>query len=353
MFRKATAFGIHRFFATSALLSVILVLTLTAYGPPAVQAQARPVGHPINLQVGCPHPQGGLVSNSVDKFAELVKQKTNGQVVITNMYQALGVEQQLAQSIMAGSVDMGVISGGNSGRFTDAVMIFDLPFMFKRYENLFKVLDGPVGDKVKAKYEKDLGVKFLYAINSGSGRDIHTRNKQLKVPADIKGLKIRTVSTPVDLLTFKAWGANPTPVDWSQCYSALQQGVVEGFQPEVGAVLAGKFYEVVKYTLRIDYQALFHCFFMNRKTFDALSPEHQKAFIESSKEAHALNMEEALAYLIAAEKALSEHGSIIYKPTPQEYAQWASIREEVWKEVGKELKDKVDLKLANEIYNAQ
>ncbi|MBI2322075.1 MAG: TRAP transporter substrate-binding protein, partial [Chloroflexi bacterium] len=214
---------------------------------------AKPAAGTIELRAGCSVPKGGIHCETIDKFAELVAQKTKGAVTVRDFYQALGVEQQLTQSVMSGSVDIGGISNGNAGRFTTAFFAYDLPFLFSKYDKVFESLEGPIGKKVVEQFEKDLGVKLLMAMALGSGRDVFTRNKQLKTPADIKGMKIRVISSPVDLATFKAWGANPTPVDWAQMYASLQQGVVDGFQPELGAVLSGKFYEVVKHGTRLDY----------------------------------------------------------------------------------------------------
>ncbi|MBI4505820.1 MAG: TRAP transporter substrate-binding protein [Chloroflexi bacterium] len=315
-------------------------------------APAKP-GQIIELRTGCSHVKGGILCNAVDKFAEVVAQKTNGQVVVRDFYQALGVEHQLTQSVMTGSVDLGGISDGNSGRFSVSWYTYGLPFLFKKFENVFTSIDSPAGKSAVAQFEKDLGVKWLMPVSLGSGRHIQTTKKQLKVPADIKGMKIRVVSTPADLATFKAWGANPTPVDWAQTYTALQQGVVEGMQPDIGAVLTNKMYEVVKYNLVIDYQALFWNFFMNAKKFESLSPEHQKAILEAAQEARAHNMKENREYLKFVMDELVKHGMVHYIPTPDEYNQWASIREKVWQEVAAQEKGKIDLAMARQIYESQ
>lgn len=348
MINKTESFKGGAFQATLVLLGMLIVLTLI-YVQPSAEAQT------IKLQTGCTHAPGGPYANTVNKFIELVKQKTNGQVIITNQYQALGVEQQLMQSVMAGSVDLGGITGGNAARFTNALMVTDLPFMFKKYENVFKIFKQPIGDQLKAKVEKDLNVKFLFPISHGSGRDVQTRNKPVKVPADIKGLKMRTVSSPMDVLTHKAWGANPSPVDWGQTYTSLQQGLVDGMAVDLGIILPGQWYEVVKYNIRLDYQAIYSIYAMNRNRFDSLSPAHQKAIMEAAQEAAEFSVKEGAAYVDEAIKKLAGHGHIIHIPTPQEYAQWAAVREGVWKEVRENpaFKGKLDMDLANEIYRTQ
>ena len=290
-----------------------------------------------------------------DKFAELVKQKTNGEIIIEVHYASLGAEAALAEAVMSGAVDFGNMAGSNATRFSNAYLVFDLPFLFKSYDNMLKALDGPIGRKAISQFEKDTGLRVLMPISLGSGRDIQTRNKQLKVPADIRGLKIRAVATPVDVGTFKAWGANPTPLaDFGQLYTALQQGVIDGEGISIGAVLAAKHYEVIKYILRIDYQMLFTQLFVNEKKFTSLSPAHQKAILEAAEETKKWQYEYARTDL--RDKAISELGGkgvTVYTPTPAEYAQWASIREQLWKEVAAQLGPRLDLEVAKQLYEAQ
>ncbi|MBI4507291.1 MAG: TRAP transporter substrate-binding protein [Chloroflexi bacterium] len=329
---------------------------------PAAQAEkpaaapSKPAAQPqVELRLGTTSTKQSAEGVTGDKFAELVQQKTKGEVLVRVFYQSLGAEQQLAQAVMMGSVDIGNMSNGNSAKFTDAYLVYDLPFLFKDYDGMLRSMDGPVGKKAIAQFEKDTGLKFFMPISLGSGRDIQTTKKQVKVPADLKGLKIRVIASPVDLAIFKAWGANPTPLDFGQLYTALQQGTVEGEGISIGAVLAAKHYEVVKYDLRIDYQALFTQLFMNSKKFESLKPEHQKALVEAAEETKKFEYEYARTELRdrAIRELSSQHGMTIYTPTADEYKQWTAIREKVWQEVADQMKGKIDLNLAKALYEAQ
>lgn len=315
-----------------------------------MSAQAADV---IELRAGCATPKEGPEADAVDKFAELVSQKTNGKVKVINLYTALGVEQQLIQQVMTGSVDIGTISNGNVSRWTTALHPYDLPFLFKSNNAAADSMSTPVAAKAISKLEKDLGVKFLCATSPGSGRDIQTRNKPLRVPANIKGLKIRTVSTPMDLAVFKAWGANPTPIDWGQTYTALQQGVVDGEGISLGSFYTSKHYEMVKHILRIDYQAMIEVLLMNQAKFNSLSPEHQKAIMEGAREAEAWNRKHEAERAIEIQEKLKKEGVTLYTPTPQEYAQWVSIRETVWKEVDEKMKGKIDWDMVENLKKIQ
>jgi len=294
------------------------------------------------------------LSVSTDDFAERVKKKTNGEVNVRVFYGALGAEQQLAQAVASGSVDMGMVSNGNAARFTDAFLVYDLPFLFKEFDSVFKSLEGPVGQKALAQFEKDLGIKMLYVQSYGWGRDIYVAKKAVKIPDDIKGLKIRVVSSPVDLATVKAWGANPTPVDYGQLYTAMQQGTVDGEGLPLSPFHADKHYEVVKYGVRLGYQSAVEMFFINPKKFASLSPQHQQAMLEAAKEAQEWGRKNLPGYLDkVVDEMIKTTGFQYYKPTTEEFAKWSSVRETVWKQVAEEQKGKLDLDMANQIFQAQ
>lgn len=317
----------------------------------ALALVAAPADAQVRLVMGTTSSKSSAEGVTGTKFAELVKEKTKGEVEIEVHFGSLGAEAALAEAVMSGSVDFGNMAGSNATRFSNAYLIFDLPFLFKNYDDMLNALDGPIGRSAIAQFEKDTGLKVLMPISLGSGRDIQTRNKQLKVPADIKGLKIRAVATPVDVGTFKAWGANPTPLaDFGQLYTALQQGVLDGEGISIGAVLAAKHYEVIKYILRIDYQMLFTQLFTNQKKFASLKPEHQKAILEAAAETK--TWQYAYAKTDLRDKAIRElsgKGVTVYTPTEAEYAQWASIRDQVWKDVAAQLGSRLDLELAKKL----
>jgi TRAP-type C4-dicarboxylate transport system substrate-binding protein len=162
------------------------------------------------------------------------------------------------------------------------------------------------------------------------------------------------VSTPADLATFKAWGANPTPIDWGQTYTALQQGVVDGLQLVPDIIAPAKIHEVVKYNLRLNYQMVVQLIFINGKTFAALSPEHQKVLMDAAEEAKLWQRNDGASRIAKVVDDLSKvHGMQVYEPTSAEYAQWASVREKVWEDVSAQLPGKVDLNLAKRLYESQ
>jgi len=331
----------------SAILSgAILGLALAAASGPA-SAQT------VSLRIGCTNPAGSVVTDPIDRFVELVAAKSNGQVTAKNFYQALGIEQKLAQSVMSGTVDIGTMTTASASTFSTAFYVYELPFMFKTYDEMLKSLEGPVGKRQVAQFEKETGLKVLAIFGFGAGRDIQTRRTPLKTPADIVGLKIRTTASPIEVSTYKAWGANPTPIDFGQTLTALQQGTVEGLDLDTPAVLSTKMYEAVKHNIRLSYQMNMLMFFMNADKFNSLKPELQKAITDAAKEVEAWNRTDAPARLESQQAELTKLGVTTYTPTNDEWTKWAAVRDQVWKQAAEDQKGKLDLNLARQLMESK
>ena len=310
------------------------------------------------LRAGASDPEGTTApALAIGKLCELATKFSNGELNVQPFYQSLGVEQQLAAAIKAGSVDIGFTATSNLARFTDAFLQFDLPFLFRNDRAYIEVLEShPAGKKALAQFEKDLGVKVLLITSHThdaevSGTNIQTRTKPVRVPADLKGLKIRTASTPVEIALMKAYGANPTPVDWGQLYSAVQQGVVDGnAATPITPYAAIKLYEVTKYYVAVPLRFNLLPIYINQKKFDSLTPSQQKALLDAAAEVKKLSGQWARDRVKASIEAIEKAGVHIYHPTKEEMVLWMAVREKVWQTVAEEFKGKVDLAVANDIF---
>ena len=173
----------------------------------------------------------------------------------------------------------------------------------------------------------------------------------MKVPDDLKGLKIRTSSTPVEINLMKAYGANPTPVQYAQLYTALQQGVVDGNaatpMPPAAAI---KLYEVAKYYTAIGFRFNLLPIYINQKKFDSLTASQKKALLDAAAQVKPLAGQWARDKVKSSAAEFEKAGVRIYKPNKDEMAKWLSVREKVWKEIVESYKGKIDLAVANDIY---
>ena len=160
---------------------------------------------------------------------------------------ALGQERDVYEGIQLGSGASCVISGtAILNNFNTRVGVLDLPFVWKDYAHVHKALDGAVGNTL-AKELESANLKVLAWMDSWGYRNVVTAKKEVKTIADLKGLKIRTIQTPIYVATLNLLGANATPMAFGEVYSAMQTGVLDGYEHGASATLAQKLYEVSKY----------------------------------------------------------------------------------------------------------
>ncbi len=192
-------------------------------------------------------PESHTYNQGAAKFAELVKERSNGRIQVT-VYPAgqLGKgERELLESVQQGTIDIYVGSTGPMGGFNPADGVLDIPFLFTDYAHVDKVLDGPVGQQLLDDLEK-AQFKALAFWENGF-RNLTNSKRPVKLPGDAKGLKIRTMENKVHMAAWQAVGANPVPMAWGEVYMALQQKTIDGQENPIAVIASAKIYEVQKY----------------------------------------------------------------------------------------------------------
>lgn len=160
---------------------------------------------------------------------------------------ALGEERAVVEGMQLGGGATCHIGGSAiHNNFVKRMGVLDLPFMWRGYDHAHKVLDGQVGQSLAKEYE-GRGIKVLGWQDSWGYRNVVTTKKEVKSAADLKGLKIRTIPTPTYVAALNAMGASATPMAFGEVYTALQTGVLDGFEHAPPVVLTGKYFEVAKY----------------------------------------------------------------------------------------------------------
>jgi len=266
-----------------------------------------------------------------EEFARRVAAKTqNGVQVQVFPAGQLGNDPQIIDGVRLGTIDM--IMAGNPF-FTSLIPelnIFDLPFLFRDYDHAYKVLDGPVGADLLRLLEKH-DMKPIGILELGF-RNLTNSKRPVRVPEDLKGLRIRTTPNPAHIQAFRLLGANPVPMPITEVYLALSTGTVDGQENPTAQIEEQKFYEVQKYLSLTYHPYTSSIAVMNLKKFQALKPEHQKALQEAMQEARdwgrRLNREldgKALAKMKAAGMQVEENPNrdafrkIVADPTAEEY----------------------------------
>ncbi len=259
-------------------LAIVLVVACITVLPMTALAAGRVIklGHVVNERDG--------FHIAATKFKELVEEKTKGEVTIELHPNAeLGDERTLLEGMQMGVIDMGVITNGPVSNFVPKIAVFELPFLFGSPEEAYYILDGPIGQKMLKELE-NAKLKGLAYAERGF-RNLTNSKRPVKQPSDFKGLRIRVMENPVYLATFKALGANPVPMAWTEALTALQQGVIDGQENPVNVIYAFKLYETQKYLSLTRHTYAPALFVMGLNLYNSLPADVQKILLDSAQEA--------------------------------------------------------------------
>ena len=181
-------------------------------------------------------------------FANYVNSKSPTLDVKIFPNSGLGQSRQVIEAMQLGS-GASIHVGGMAefANFCKAKCgVIGLPFIFSGYDHVQRVLDGPVGAELSQELEA-IGFKVLGYLYSWGYRNVVTAKKEIKTVADLKGLKIRTIPTPVFVGAVNAMGASATPMNFGEVYTSLQSGVLDGYEHTSTTTASFKFYEIAKY----------------------------------------------------------------------------------------------------------
>jgi tripartite ATP-independent transporter DctP family solute receptor len=224
-------------------------------------------------------------------FAEEIKARTNGRLEIKlHPGGALGGDREVLEGLQLGTVDMTVPSTSIIANFVPDVQVFDIPFLFRDFNHAQAVLDGPIGQEILAKFPAK-GLQGL-AFGGIGFRQLTNSRRPVGNPDDVKGLKIRTQENQIHLMVWRALGALPTPMALPEVFTALQQGVVDGQENPIGAIINNTFGQVQTHLTITNHAFTPVGFVMSPKAWATLSPDDQKLFLAAAKKAMAICKDE-------------------------------------------------------------
>lgn len=216
------------------------------------------------------------------EFKRVVEEKLPGKYEIKIFPNAtLGDDLKATEAVRAGQLDAVVTSLSPLVGIVKEGMLFDLPFLFSSYQEAHTILDGPVGKAVAAKMEEK-GLIVMGWWENGF-RNLTNSKKEVKSPEDLAGLKIRVMQNELHLATWKALGANPTPMAYSEVFTALQQHVIDGQENPLPTINDGKFHEVQKYLTLSGHIYGPHILLFGKKLWDSIPEADRKVFLEAQK----------------------------------------------------------------------
>ena len=247
-----------------------------------------PAGAQTTMKINISVAQNSHYGVAIDTFAREVEARTNGRYKVQTFYAgALGAERESVEGVQLGTLDLTLTSTGPLPNFVPEVAILDIPFLFRDYAHARAVLDGPIGQDMLQKFPP----KGMVALAWGENGFRHMTNSKrpVNVPDDLKGLKMRTMENPIHIQAYKQFGILPTPMAFTEVFTALQQGTVDGQENPLSVITAAKLDQVQKNLSLTGHVYSPAVILMNKAQWDKLSAADKQAFLDAAKEAVKVN----------------------------------------------------------------
>lgn len=261
---------VHALLARSLLARSLLALALALVATGAARAQTT-------MKISISVAQNSHQGVAIDTFAKEVGARTHGRYRIQTFYAgALGGERESIEAVQLGTQELTFTSTGPVPNFVPETRILDIPFLFRDKAHARAVLDGPIGQELLKTFEPR-GFEALAWAENGM-RHMTNDKRPIDGPADLKGLKMRTMENPVHVAAYKGFGIITTPMAFPEVFTALQQGTVDGQENPLSVIMAAKFDQVQKYLTLTGHVYSPCVFLMNKAAWDRLAPADRQAF---------------------------------------------------------------------------
>lgn len=303
-------------------------------------AQASAQGKPQQMRMSTAIAEQSHYGDAVRAFAAEVQKLTDGRYEILGFHAgALGGEREAIEAVQMGTQELTLTSTGPVPNFVPETRILDVPFLFRDYDHARAVLDGPIGQDMLAKFDSK-GMKALGWCDNGF-RHMTNSRRAVNAPADLKGLKMRTMENPVHIQAYKQFGIIPTPMAFTELFTALQQGTVDGQENPLSIIESNKLDQVQKHMSLTGHVFSPCVILMSKQSFDKLSDADKKNFQDAAKAAVAANRARVDKDEREAVDSLRKKGMEII--TEVDKASYQAVLEPVYKDFAKQFgQDKMD-----------
>lgn len=318
-------------FCALALASAVALSLLVGCGSGGVSSAGgtssdSPYDH-IELRLSCNGTELGNDARTAKLFADKIQEKSGGLVtvqVFTNDQLASGNMSKGLELLYDGTVDLDVHSTSILSNLDNRIMVSTLPWIFSDYQEAEDAFFGSGGEFLNS-ILNEKGLTYLGAVHNGF-KAMTTSKHPIEDPEDLKGLKIRIPGGDFFSAFYSAFGASPQAMSWSEVFTALQQGTIDGHDNSLGTINSGNIQEVQKYISISNHVYEAFTFTANTKRLESLSPATQDLIFQCVEEA----CKEMNQTIIAEEQALkekfiTENGCEIYEFTPEDVEEFTAV----------------------------
>lgn len=295
------------------------------------QAEAQPSGEVITLRLASNHTEDFVTAKACVKFADLVKEKSNGTINVECYFNAvLGEEKATIEQAQFGGIDLVRVNISPLAEFVDDYNALLFPYIFESSEHFWKVMNSEdIGYAMLHSQEMlDNNLYGLCFYDNGT-RNFFFSEADVKSPADLKDLTVRVQESSLMLGMVKAMGANPTAMAASELYSALQTGVIDGAENNIPWYLSMSLNEVAPKIIMDEHNRSADLLVISKATKDKLTEEQMAIIQEAANESSVYQRELWAESEVASKEECIEKGCTIYEPTAEERQQFMDAVKEL------------------------
>ncbi|MEY4344694.1 MAG: hypothetical protein RL032_526 [Pseudomonadota bacterium] len=266
-------------------------------------------------------------------FADAVDKASGGKMKVRAIgAAALGPDTQMQQSLIGGAQEMMVGSTATLVGITKEMALWDSPFLISSAKEADALLDGPIGDKIRAKLQEKGLVGLAYWENGF--RNLTNSKRAINKMEDLDGIKLRVMQNNVFLTSFKTLGANAVPMAFSELFSALETNTVDGQENPFNTILSSKFYEVQKYMTVTNHVYSPWIVLVSKKWWDQLSKDEQKILQDAAKTSRDFERKDTREEASKAVADLKAKGMQVNELSPAESARMRDKLTRVYAQIG-------------------
>jgi len=277
------------------VIGVLALILAASCGRPGDQDSGAPAGDPeFTLKFGHLANENNTWHKAALRFKQIVEEKSGGRINV-RVYpnSQLGREMELINGIQLGTADM-TITGESLQNWAPNAALLAVPYAFSSSEAMRAVAGGPIGRQIEAQITAATGLLPIAWLERGA-RHL-TSNRPIRSPSDLRGLKVRVPNVPLFLKVWQELGAKPTPMAFSEVFTALQQNTIEAQENPLSLIESASFFEVQKYVNLTAHVRSWIYVVIGKATLDRMPPDLQKIVLDGAREMqefeHALFLED-------------------------------------------------------------
>lgn len=327
----------RRFIKTSGMVAAGAAAG-SVIGAPAIIRSAKAQTYLRPLVAGLNAREGDPSYISISRIPEILAEEHGIELEI-EIYPSsqLGTDLGQLEAVQTGFIDITSNTTSQFSQFSDAFSFVDLPYAITDWDMADRLYNSDLWAEQAERFAAETPMVVMPPVGAGGFRMLWNNVRPLPDPSAVDGLRFRTTTSPLSIALIRNWGGNPTPLAWTETYSGLENGVIDGFHVQPIWTYVFNMYEVLRYATEVD--AIFAVQFqvLNKNTYNSMPEDIRGPFMAAARqaadEANALDRELEISY----KEQLREAGMEIYTPSAAEKQQWMELGEQVWETEGADI----------------